>query len=89
VSEKWQFGYAVSTEMCHLKALALVKEQGIDGFNASHGWIMNFFKRNKLCIRRKTSVSQGLPDAHKEKILFPEVYYQTTAAAFLHFFTNW
>jgi hypothetical protein len=46
--EKWQFGYAVSTEICQLKALALVKEQGIDGFKASCGWIMRFFTRNKL-----------------------------------------
>jgi hypothetical protein len=43
VSEKRQFGYAVSTEMCQLKALALVKEQGIGGFKASRGWIMRFF----------------------------------------------
>jgi hypothetical protein len=31
VSEKQQFGYVVSTEMCQLKALALAKEQGVDG----------------------------------------------------------
>jgi hypothetical protein len=37
VSEKRQFGYVVSTEMCQLKALALTKEQGIDGFKASCG----------------------------------------------------
>jgi hypothetical protein len=66
-----------------------VKEQGIDGFKASCGWIMRFFTRNELCIRRKPSVSQWLPDAYEEKILFPEVYYQSTAAAFLHIFTNW
>jgi hypothetical protein len=41
--------------MRQLKALALVKEQGIDGFKASHGWIIRFLTRNKLCIRRKTS----------------------------------
>jgi hypothetical protein len=52
VSKKWQFGYAVSTEMCQLKALALAKEQGTDGFKASCRWIM-FFTRNELCIRRK------------------------------------
>jgi hypothetical protein len=89
VSEKRKFGYAVSTEMCQLKALALAKEQGIDGFKASHGWIVRFFTRNELCIKRKTSVSQQLPDAYEEEILFPEVYYQSMAAAFLHFFTNW
>jgi hypothetical protein len=38
VSEKQQFGYVVSTE-----ALALAKEQGIDGFKASQGWIMRFY----------------------------------------------
>jgi hypothetical protein len=68
LSEKRQFGYAVSTEMCQLKALALAKEQGIDGFKASHGWIMRFFTRNEFCKRRKTSVSQRLPDAYEEKI---------------------
>jgi hypothetical protein len=91
-SEKWQFRYTVSTEMCQLKALALTKEQGIDGFKASRGWIMRFFfffTRNELCIRRKTSVSQWLLDAYEEKILFPEVFYQFTVAAFLHCFTNW
>jgi hypothetical protein len=89
VSEKRQFGYAVSTEICQLKALALTKEQEIDGFKASRRWIMRFFTRNDLCIRRKTSVSQQLPEAYEEKILFPEVYYQSTMAAFLHCFTNW
>jgi hypothetical protein len=74
VSEKQQSGYAVSTEMCQLKALALVKEQGIDGFKTSQGWIMRIFTRNKLCIRRKTSVSQWLPDAYEEKILFFQKY---------------
>jgi hypothetical protein len=66
-----------------------VKEQGIDGFKASRGWSVRFFTWNKLCIRRKTSVSQQLPNAYEEKILFPEVYYQSMAAAFLHCFTNW
>jgi hypothetical protein len=37
VSKKQQFRYAVSTEMCQLKALTLAKEQGTDGFKASHG----------------------------------------------------
>jgi hypothetical protein len=82
MSEKHKFGYAVSTEMCQLKALALAKEQGIDGFKASHGWIMRFFyyfilfyTRNELCIRRKTSVSQRLPNAYEEKILCFQKYF--------------
>jgi hypothetical protein len=59
--------------MCQLKALALEKEQGTDGFKASRGWIMRFFTRNELCIR-KTSVSQQLPDAYEEKILCFQKY---------------
>jgi hypothetical protein len=43
MSEKQQFGYEVSTEMCQLKVLALAKEQGIDGFKSSCRWIMRFF----------------------------------------------
>jgi hypothetical protein len=74
VSEKRQFRYTVSTEMCQLKALALVKEQGIDSFKASRGWIMRFFTRNELCIKIKTSVSQRLPDAYEEKILCFQKY---------------
>jgi hypothetical protein len=62
--------------MCQLKALALAKEQGIDGFKASRGWIKSFFfTRNKLCIRRKTSVSQRLPVADEEKILCFQKYF--------------
>jgi hypothetical protein len=30
---------------------------------------LQFFTRNELCIRRKTSVSQRLLDAYEEKIL--------------------
>jgi hypothetical protein len=74
VSEKWQFGYAVSTEMCQLKSLALAKEQGIVGFKASRGWIVRFFTGNELCMRRKTSVSQRLSDAYEEKILCFQKY---------------
>jgi hypothetical protein len=52
-SEKWQFRYAVSTEMCQLKALALAKEQGIDGFKASRGWIMRFFYKKQTLYKKK------------------------------------
>jgi hypothetical protein len=34
-----------------------------------------FFTRNKLCIKRKTSVSQQLPDAYDEKILCFQKYF--------------
>jgi hypothetical protein len=47
LSEKLQFGYAVSTEMCQLKALALAKERNL---KASHGWIMSFFFYKKQTV---------------------------------------
>jgi hypothetical protein len=49
LSEKRQFGYAVFTAIFQLNALALAKEQGIDGFKASRSWIMRFFTRNEHC----------------------------------------
>jgi hypothetical protein len=57
-----------------VKGLSNGKEQGIDGFKASRGWIMRYFTRNELCMRRKTSVSQRLPDAYEEKILCFQKY---------------
>jgi hypothetical protein len=35
---------------------------------------MRFFTRNELCIRRKTSVSQQLPDAYEKKVLCFQKY---------------
>jgi transposase-like protein len=61
VSQKRQFGYAVPTEMCQLKALALAKEQGIDGFKASRGLIMMFFFYKKRTLYKKKN--QGFPAA--------------------------
>jgi hypothetical protein len=48
-----------------------------------------FFTRNELCIRSKTSVSQRLPDAYKRKFCVSRSILWSTAAAFLHCFTNW
>jgi hypothetical protein len=39
--------------MCQLKALALAKEQGIDDFKASHGWIMRFFYKKQTLYKKK------------------------------------
>lgn len=69
VTERRELGYGVSTEMCQLKALEIAKELSTEGFKASRGWIRNFYKRNGLSIRRRTSISQRLPSAYDEKLL--------------------
>jgi hypothetical protein len=61
VSEKQQFGYAVSTDTSQLKTLALAVEQGIDGFKSSRGW-MDY-------------VSQRLPNVYEEKISCFQKYF--------------
>jgi hypothetical protein len=42
LNERWPLIYVVSSEMCHLKVVVLVKEIGIQGFSMSHGcWSLN------------------------------------------------
>jgi hypothetical protein len=75
VSEKRQFGYTVSTEMC----LSIGERTGNRWFQ-SKPWVdyevlyFFFFTRNELCVRRKTSVSQQLLAAYEEKILCFQKY---------------
>jgi hypothetical protein len=69
VSEKRQFGYVVSTEMC--QCFSIGKRPGSRWFQGKPrmDYEVFFFTRNNFCIRRKTGVSQRLPDAYEEKIL--------------------
>jgi hypothetical protein len=45
INDKRQFGCAVSTEVCQLKALALEKEMEIKNFKASCCWVIRFYPR--------------------------------------------
>lgn len=56
----------VSTTTVRLQALRLAKEQSIVEFKASMNWCRRFFGRNKLSIRRRTTISQRLPSDHEE-----------------------
>jgi hypothetical protein len=55
--------------MCQLKALEIMKEIGIQGFNTRIGWLQIFFKLNDFCIRTQTSTAQRLPNANEETVL--------------------
>uniref|UniRef100_A0A8C4RS32 HTH CENPB-type domain-containing protein n=1 Tax=Erpetoichthys calabaricus TaxID=27687 RepID=A0A8C4RS32_ERPCA len=58
----------VSTTTVCLQALRLAKEQNIPEFKASMNWCWRFFGRNKLSIRRRTTISQQLPSDHEDQI---------------------
>lgn len=71
IDDKRQYGYAVSTEMCQIEAIKIAKELNINinEFKASRGWLQRFFKRSNLSVRRKTTISQRLPEAYTDKLL--------------------
>ena len=62
VDDKRQYGCAVTSEMCQMKALAVSKELGIMGFkdtlrlSSSRDWLTRVFNRNGLGFWRKTIV---------------------------------
>jgi hypothetical protein len=43
-NERWQFRCVASHEMCQLKALEIMAEIEIQGFNTGQGWLQKFFK---------------------------------------------
>jgi hypothetical protein len=52
----------------------LAKEMGIKNFRAGHGWIVRFFARYDLAIRRKMSISHRPSATYKEKIMSFQKY---------------
>ena len=51
----------VTRKMVQTKALELYGGEE-DTFVASRGWLRNFFIRNKITLRRRTTVGQAIPD---------------------------
>ena len=47
--------------MLKLEAIRLHRADGNEEFKASEGWLYRFMQRNKISLRRKTTVSQRLP----------------------------
>ena len=51
----------VTREMLELEAIRLHRADGKEELKASEGWMYRFMQRNKMGLRRKTTVSQRLP----------------------------
>lgn len=71
VIETRKSGYAVTTEMLQVEANHIARRKNIppNDFRASYGWIRRFMVRKDLSIRRRTTISQKLPEQYEEKIL--------------------
>ncbi|KAG7174503.1 Rabenosyn-5-like [Homarus americanus] len=69
VSENRQNGYGVSRGSIRIFALNLARKLGITDFKASHGWCTRFMKRNDFVLRRKTKISQRLPQELDDKVI--------------------
>lgn len=48
---------------------AIVTNREIADFTGSTSWRSRFMKRNQLCMRTKTKISQKMPDKYEEKII--------------------
>lgn len=61
---------AVTVEALQEKARAIATRDAIprSEFSASRGWATRFMRRSGLCLRRRTSICQRLPDAYEEKL---------------------
>lgn len=59
---------ALNTVQLRLKAVAMAEEMNITNFQGTVSWCFRFMKRKNLAIRQRTTLSQALPEDHKEKI---------------------
>lgn len=69
VTERRLQGYGVSTAEIRITALKIAKKDPkARDFKASTDWCYSFLKRHNLSIRRRTHISQKLPEDYKEKL---------------------
>ncbi|XP_018105792.1 plectin isoform X1 [Xenopus laevis] len=73
VMECRQNGHYVTRMGIRLRALQMAKDDkykapGIENFAASAGWCSLFMNRFDLCLRRRTTISQKLPQDLDEKV---------------------
>lgn len=59
---------ALNTVQLWLKELAMAEEMKINNFQGTVSWCFQFMKRKNLAIRQRTTLSQALPEDHKEMI---------------------
>lgn len=69
VTERRLQGYGVSTAEIRITALKIAKKDPkARDFKASTDWCYSFLKRHNLSIRRRTHISQKLPEDYEEKL---------------------
>ncbi|CAG8778203.1 39294_t:CDS:2, partial [Gigaspora margarita] len=71
IIEQRKKGLAVTYIIIRIKMMEILKDQDISvtlllDFKASNRWIHGFMKRNQLALRRRTKVSQKLPEQTEE-----------------------
>ena len=59
----------VSTVQGRIKAKVFAKESGITDFQASRNWCYRFMERHNISIRRRTHISQKLPEDHADRLV--------------------
>ena len=69
VSERRLQGIAVSTVEIHLQGRLIAKKLGLQDFKGSADWCYGFMRRKELSIRRRTHISQKLPEDYEDKLV--------------------
>ena len=59
----------VSRKTIQREAQAWSMKQRLSNFTASNGWLTRFLQRNKFSLRRRTTVSQHVPEDCSEKVV--------------------
>ena len=70
IDEKRKAGIGISTTVIRLKAKSMAKARNIaeSEFKASVHWCHRFMDQHDLSIRRRTTISQKLPESFEEKL---------------------
>ena len=69
VLERRRCGKSVSTSEIRVHAIKVAKSMKIKDFKASADWCYAFMRRKNLSIRRRTHISQKLPEDFDDKLL--------------------
>ena len=69
VLERCLQGIALSTVEIRLQTRLIAKKLAITEFRSSSDWCYAFMRRNNLSIRRRTHISQKLPENYEDKLV--------------------
>lgn len=71
IVEQRSGAFSVTYEIIREQALKIAAKMHInkDFFKASVGWVKKFLNRNNLCVRRRPTIAQRLPNEYENKIV--------------------